>query len=260
MTCPFPGMDPYIEQPAIWPDFHDSLITAIRGALNPFLRPRYAALTQDRLYVFQSSRPIYPDIGVIDLSPRRRTTAHGAATLEADAPAVFELGPDEIRIPYIEIIEPAAGNRIVTTIEVLSPTNKDTGLGRDHYVQKRRELWSAGVNLVEIDLLRAGEKTVWDPQAHLDSLRPWHYVVAVARRSELTQELYAISLRRRLPTISIPLANDDKDVPLDLQAAFIRCWNEGPYPELLHYHEAPPAILSDDDVAWCKSLVQQPPQ
>ena len=26
MPCPFPGMDPYIERPAIWPDFHDSVI------------------------------------------------------------------------------------------------------------------------------------------------------------------------------------------------------------------------------------------
>ncbi|MGH7128450.1 MAG: DUF4058 family protein, partial [Planctomycetaceae bacterium] len=58
MSCPFPGMDPYIERPEIWPDFHDSLIAALRGALQPLLRPRYAALTQDRLYVVESERPI----------------------------------------------------------------------------------------------------------------------------------------------------------------------------------------------------------
>lgn len=257
MPCPFPGMDPYIERPEIWPDFHDRLIAYLCGALNPFLRPRYVALTQDRLYVFESGRPIYPDVGVIELSPRSQPASKGVvALLETEAPAVFDLDVDEIRIPYIEIIEPAAGNRVVTAIELLSPTNKAPGGGRDFYIKKRQELWSANVNLVEIDLLRGGEPTVWDRNGRFESLRPWHYIVSVARWRERKQEDYAIPLRRRLPTIAIPLTNDDKDVPLDLQAVFTRCWNEGPYPELLQYNDNPPGSLSDDDNLWCQSMVK----
>lgn len=256
MPSPFPGMDPYIERPEIWPDFHDSLIAMIRGALNPFLRPRYAALTQDRLYVFESGRPIYPDVGVIELSPRSERFSKGTVgVLEAEAPAVFDIDFEEIRIPYIEILEPAAGNRVVTAIELLSPTNKAPGEGRDFYIKKRKELWSANVNLIEIDLLRGGEPTVWDLNRRFESLRPWHYIVSVARRRERKQEVYAIPLRRRLPTIAIPLANDDKDVPLDLQAVFTRCWDEGPYPELLRYNDNPPGMLDQDDIAWSKSIV-----
>ena len=66
MQCPFPGMDPYVERSAIWADFHDSQIPAIRGALQPLLRPRYVALVQDRLYVVQSRRPIRPDVAVVE--------------------------------------------------------------------------------------------------------------------------------------------------------------------------------------------------
>jgi hypothetical protein len=115
MRCPFPGMDPYVEWPQIWPDFHDSLIVAIRGLLQPLLRPRYAALTQDRLYVVEADRPIYPDVAVFRTNkPRTRSTT---AVLEADVPAVFELWREELREPMIQIIEPAAGNRLVTALE-----------------------------------------------------------------------------------------------------------------------------------------------
>ncbi|MBM4090587.1 MAG: DUF4058 family protein [Planctomycetes bacterium] len=256
MSCPFPGMDPYIERPEIWPDFHDSLIAAIRGALQPSLRPRYAAVIQDRLYVVEADRPIRPDVSVVRTTSER---AHGGAMalLEADAPAVFELRLEEVRQPLIHIVEPAAGNRVVTAIEVLSPDNKVPGLGRTSYLRKRDELWEAGVNLVEIDLLRAGEATVRISPVHLDTLRPWRYVVAVTRRRALRQEVYAVPLEYRLPRVGIPLAGDDPDVTLDLQAAFTRCWNEGPYPELLHYAGPTPAGLTETEAQWCGRMVRQ---
>src|SRR5689334_18685597 len=129
MPCPFPGMDPYIERPQIWPDFHDSLITYIRGALQPLLRPRYAAITQDRLYVVESERPIRPDVALVQ-SSAPRPTGGTPTVLDVDSPAVFDLVRDEVREPKIHIIEPAAGNRLVTAIEVLSPDNKAAGPGR----------------------------------------------------------------------------------------------------------------------------------
>jgi Protein of unknown function (DUF4058) len=259
MPSPFPGMDPYIERPELWPDFHDSLIAAIRGILQPYLRPRYAALTQDRLYVMESDRPIYPDVGIVRTNRPAIASGHGAAaTLECDSPAVFDLPQEEIREPYIEIIEPAAGNRIVTALEVLSPTNKTAGAGRNSYVKKREELWGAGVNLVEIDLLREGDPTVRVSQPRLESLRPWHYLVAVARQHGLKQEVYPTPLRQRLPRVSIPLAPEDLDVPLDLQAAFTRCWDEGPYPELLHYGSPPPGPMAPEDALWCEGSATRP--
>ncbi len=256
MSCPFPGMDPYIERPEIWPDFHDSLIACIRGALQPLLRPRYAALTQDRLYVVESDRPIYPDLSVVRTSSSLPRAATGTAVLEVDGPAVFELWREEIRQPLLHIIEPAAGNRIVTAIEVLSPDNKTAGAGRVSYLAKREEFWAGGTNLVEIDLLRGGEPTVRLSAEKLASLHPWHYLVSVTRRWPSRQEVYAVPLPKRLPRVGIPLAEDDRDVPLDLQAAFTRCWDEGPYPELLRYDRAPPGRLTPEETNWCEQTLQ----
>ncbi|MCA9164283.1 MAG: DUF4058 family protein [Planctomycetales bacterium] len=256
MRCPFPGMDPYLEQPEIWPDFHDSLIAAIRGVLQPLLRPRYAALTQDRLFVVESDRPIRPDVSVIETGSDRGGTA--VATVAADAPAaVYDLECEEFRQPLIHIIEPAAGNRLVTAIEVLSPDNKRPGAGRQSYLRKRDEYWQGGANLVEIDLLRGGDSTVRVPVEWLEPLKPFSYLAVITRVWPRRQELYSIGLRQRLPRLPIPLAEDDRDVTLDLQAAFTRCWDEGPYPELLHYDAEPPGEMCDEDVGWSRQIVRR---
>jgi hypothetical protein len=110
---------------------------------------------------------------------------------------------------------------------------------------------------VEIDLLRDGEPTVRIVADKLAGLRPWHYLVTVTRRWPSRQEVYAVPLKRRLPRVAIPLAGEDADVRLDLQAAFTRCWDEGPYPELLHYDGPPPGTLNPDEVNWCADRLRE---
>jgi hypothetical protein len=213
MICPFPGMDPYIERPAIWADFHDCLIVAIRTALQPMLRPKYAALVQDRLY-------------------------------------------EEIREPYIQIIEPAGGNRLITAIEVLSPDNKVAGAGRKQYLKKRREFRSARANLVEIDLLRFGKPTVRIGAAELAALQPWRYLAVVTRWPN-REEVYPVALQNRLPRLAIPLTPQDQDIRLDLQAVCARCWQEGPYPELLRYDGPRPGEMTPQELPWCSERLRQ---
>ncbi len=264
MPSPFPGMDPYIERAAIWPDFHDRLISALVGALQPSLRPKYAALTQDRLYLVESERPIYPDLALVTTGWNRPWRADddggGLAVLESDAPAVSEedILLEELREPFIEIIEPAAGGRVVTAIEVVSPSNKSQSEGRAAYTGKRREYLESGAHLVEIDLLRAGRPLVNAPARMLEQLRPWDYVVAVTRQiaKKRRHEIYAFGLEQRLPRFAIPLANNDPDVVLDLNVPFVRCWDEGPYPMLLKYHETPPGELAAERVAWCEQRLR----
>lgn len=254
MECPFPGMDPYIERPAIWADFHDALVAEIRVELQPLLRPKYAALMQDRLYVVQSDRPIKPDVAVVKTRSRRPGRAR-SALMELDEPLIFRLPGDEAREPYIEIIEPAAGNRLITAIEVLSPDNKHSGPGRRKYLRKRREVRRARANLVEIDLLRAGKPSFPVPHEELAKRGVWHYLVAVLRRPR-RQELYPVALQNRLPRFGVPLKKSDDDVPLDLQAVFARVWREGPYPALLSYDAAPPGELTPAELAWCQEGVK----
>jgi hypothetical protein len=256
MKCPFPGMDPYLERPAIWPDFHDSLIFCLREALNPILRPRYAALTQDRLYVVESDRPIWPDVSVLRVRHGRQGVSARAVAAKPDKAVVIEMFREEIRQPLIHIIEPAAGNRIVTAIEVLSPDNKVPGEGRTSYLRKGDELWQAHANLVEIDLLRGGQPTVRVPAARLESLDSFTYLVAVSRWFPSQFEVYAFGLRDRLPKIALPLANGDPDVVLDLQSVFARCWEAGPYPELLRYDQVPNGV-SRSDATWCRRQLRE---
>jgi hypothetical protein len=251
-------MDPYVERPEIWPDFHDRFIAALCGQLQPLLRPRYVALTQDRLYILESERSRWPDVAVVH-SPLKSPTVGTTAVLdvEPDTPAVFELVREEVRQPLIHIVETAAGNRLVTALEVPGPDNKQPGEGRTSYLEKREEYRRGGANLVEIDLLRGGQPTVRVSQTKLASLKPWRYLVAVTRQQPSVEEVYHFRLEQRLPRIKVPLANDDPDAVLDLQAAFSRTWQEGPYPELLFYDQPPPGTLMEDEAAWVQSRLNE---
>jgi hypothetical protein len=254
MPSPFPGMDPYIERPEIFPDFHSAFIIMLRLALVPLLRPRYAVVTEDRLFVVESDRPVRPDLSIVRTSspaPARSSTA----VLEPDAPVMFELLTETIRESVLHVVEPAAGNRIVTAIEVLSPNNKVAGSGRDAYLQKRDELWESGSNFVEVDLLRRDTTTIRVSAVRLEALRPWHYLVSVSRQKPSRQEVYPVPLQRRLPRIRVPLARDDADVTLDLQEVFARNWDGSSYPELLRYEGPPPGPMTDEEVAWCENLL-----
>ena len=221
------------------------------------LRPRYAAMTQERLYLVESHRPIYPDVSVVESHQSNWRGGSGTtAVLDADASTVFELDEEEIREPFIEIVE-VSGGRIVTAIQVINFTNKDRGNGQDVYERKREEYWDSGTSLVEIDLLRDGPSVVKVPQYKLDSLRPYDYVVSVSRRRPGRHEVYTFPLERRLPRIAVPLLKGDPDVVLDLPVPFNRCWDEGPYPALSRYNEPPPGEMSAERIDWCRQRLRE---
>ena len=151
MPSPFPGMDPWMEQQ--WGDAHHTLITFAREQIRPLLPPDLRARVDEREFVDSyggPNRPIY----------------HEPMTQG-----------------FIQIVDARSGNRVITAIEVLSPDNKSGGAGRTSYLNKREELWNNGANLIEIDLLREGQSTVWLTAEQRDNVRPWHYLVAVSRRS-----------------------------------------------------------------------------
>ena len=141
-------------------------------ALQPVLRPKYAALVQDRLYVVEAERPIWPDLAVV--KTRSSQTAPAVPVAVLDEPVIFEMSSEEMREPYIEIVE-TAGNRLITAIEVLSPDNKLPGEGRRQYLKKRKEIRANRANLVEIDLLRAGRTTFKIPAQGWPIFRPALY-------------------------------------------------------------------------------------
>ncbi len=264
MNCPFPGMDPYIERPDLWPDFHGSLIVAIKEVLQPALKPRYVAKTEDRMVIQETDRDLVSDVA-IRARPRGRPSGAGGgvATLAVPAAAVdtaviVEFDAEEFREPLLHVVEAATG-RVVAAVEVLSPANKTPGASRKKYLESRAELVAAGVHLVEIDLLREGQRAFPVPEGRQAKLEasaggPWRYLVSVTRfRPErpTRQELYPFRLQAPLPRVALPLDPEVPDVALDLPSAFARVWNGGPYPELLRYDGDPMGPLSDEERVWC---------
>lgn len=263
MPSPFPGMDPYLEDPALWRDIHWRLVTYTADALLPVLHPRYHVRIEERLYVAEMARDIYPDIALLEPAPIPGARTEGpSAGAGWDAPTfTVTLPSDQVSEGYLEIIDLTHGRKVVTIIELLSPSNKTPGTtGYRFYRQKQREVLASRTSLVEIDLLRAGEHTVAVP---LDVLAKrgrisWHYLVSINRADERGRfYVYAWTIRERLPKILIPLAKDDQDVGLDLQAVFDRCYDNGYYADIIDYRREPIVVLGPQDREWVHTLLKE---
>lgn len=92
MPPPFPGMDPYLEAPTLWPDVHYRLISAMSESLLPQLRPAYFAQIEERVYVTEEYEDrqclIVPDVSVVEADPFAASSGAGAALATAPFPAV----------------------------------------------------------------------------------------------------------------------------------------------------------------------------
>jgi Protein of unknown function (DUF4058) len=269
MKSPFPGMDPYLERH--WGDVHQRVVTYTCDWLQDRLPGDLRARMQERVYIEvpDARREYYPDVRVIE-RPQRSPRA-GSATAVADpenAPEIVdELVPAEpilihfdiepVTESYVEIVDVKSGHRVVTAIEVLSPTNKRPTEGQRLYLKKRNDLKLAGVNTVEIDLLRGGERVL---MAATEQVPPSHrtaYQVWIWRGTQPDAlAVYRVPLRERLPVISIPLRPHDREVPLDLQAILDQGYRNGGYDDI-DYHSEPDPPLPADDASWADILLRE---
>ncbi|MEX0641055.1 MAG: DUF4058 family protein [Pirellulales bacterium] len=259
MPSPFPGMDPYLEDPSVWPTVHQGLISAIWADLNRNLPPGYVARTNERVYVVHADRSIYPDAIVTRLATVRplAAVAGHAAALDADDAWEIAIQDDEIREPYIEIVA-AGGREVVTRIEVLSPANKSRGAeSRRLYGAKQREVLSSPTHLLEIDLLRDGEHTVAAPRERLVRRGHFDYLVSLSRGPRHDRcDVWAVSLRQRLPRIRVPLAQGDADVACNLQSLFESVYAQGRFGDSIDYAVDPSVPLAPLDAAWAAECVR----
>ncbi|MBI3469140.1 MAG: DUF4058 family protein [Planctomycetes bacterium] len=260
MPSPFPGMDPYLEHPEIFADFHDRFITNLSEFLQLQLPPPYYAGIGRRTWIEVSQRFIGPDVQVI--RPRERSDTRGVAALDRPTtqPVVIHVPHDEHRETLVEIYAGRGSKRrLVTTIEVLSHSNKMPGEhGRDLYLRKQCEVLGSKVHLVEIDLLRAGEHTTAVPRDRLlAETGPFDYHVCVHRFDNLEDYfVYPIQLDQPLTDIVIPLLPGDPDVTLNVQAAFNRTYDTGPYRREIRYDEDQPVPpLKPDRASWAEQVL-----
>ena len=259
MPSPFPGMDPWLERPTVFPTLHNTLITYIQAALKRVLPKGYVAAAANRVYIDTELRR-EPDVSVFGAPPD--TARGGGGTAVAwDGMVAVAADPvaEPVEEPYLEILS-GDDDRLVTAIEVVSLSNKKPGeTGRVSYQQKQGEFRAAGVNLVEIDLLRAGTHTTAVPLARLRATAgAFDYHVCVSAVG-LPDRFMVAATRMDSPLlpITIPLESDVPPVVLDLQAAFDRCYDEGPFADLAKYdRRQPDPPLTADQQAWAAGILR----
>jgi hypothetical protein len=260
MPSPFPGMDPFLEGQE-WRDFHHSLIDEIRTMLNPSVLPRYVVRVEEEVFLVPSPDNganarradwIVPDTFFVrgeGGSPRSSggtATRAGIEPVTLTFPALAERRQAFLEIRYRETMD------VVTVIELFSPTNKDSrGAGHSQYLRKREKVLSSPAHLVELDLLRGGERL--QTVEPLPSGAYYAFVSRVSQRPEVA--VYAWPLPHLLPVIPIPLAGEDPDVFLDLQTAFTTVYDRAAYPYTLDYRRPVEPPLSDADAAWVQEML-----
>jgi Protein of unknown function (DUF4058) len=261
MPSPFPGMDPFLEDPAVFPDLHDRIIFCLSDALNAQLPPPYFAGIASRVWVEASRRRVGPDVNV--LRPQHPlnggSASGGGGVAVATEPVVVKAVREEVRETFLEIHAQPGGERLVTTIEVLSLANKTLGgHGRTPYLQKQSEILDSQVHLIEIDLLRGGVHTTAVPiDAAIAAAGFFDYHVSV-RRWDVPEcfYLYPIPIQGRLPVVAVPLLPDDAPVRMDLKEILDRAYDSGQYRRRVHYREPPPAPpLHPAQTAWIEQVL-----
>jgi hypothetical protein len=223
MQRPFPGMDPYLESAYYWSGVHIELIYNIVSDLQPQLVPRYVARPEQRVLLAPIDEELRPDVLV-----REKAMPHG----------------------YVEIRH-VQSRQVVTVIEVLSPWNK-TGTGLAAYREKQRSYLDSRANLVEIDLLRAGQPAVALPPARL---RPSDYRVCIHSSGSSTFGLIRFSVRDPLPRFEVPLLGADAPVVLHLGTVFARAYEVGAYAYDVNYREDPDPPLAAAETAWATERI-----
>lgn len=254
MPSPFPGMDPYLESPTHWSDFHPTFIQAWREAIADRLPANYFARVGEDVVLIAPEAPAQsrePDV-LISRDPSRSGERGGATALIGGircAPTTLENIEIERLDPYtetfIEILR-FPDQQVVAVLELLSPANK-SAVGPRSYFEKRRQLLRQKIHLVELDLLRVGQRFTLNRP--LPSADYYAFVSRADRRPSC--DVYSWTVRVPLPVLPIPLLAPDPDIEVDLQAAFNVAYQRGRYDRLVRYNEPPPRpSFAGDEADW----------
>lgn len=257
MPSPLPGMDPYLEHPQSWPNFHHRLITAIAISLGPQLRPTYRVVVEEAIYQTEGQNSVLVGIPDVAVQKARRTqsnqeSANGVQT-EIAQPILVDLPmPEVVRQGYLEIRN-VATSEVVTVMEVLSPTNKRPGEGRRTYEAKRQTILASPTNLVEIDLLRQ-----WPPIVQLPEQIKTHYRILVsASVNRPRASLYAFNLQEPIPAFPLPLRAGESEPIVNLQRLLGDIYDQSGYDLVIDYDEEPVPPLSKEEAEWLVNWLEQ---
>lgn len=257
MPSPFPGMNPYLEHPEIWPGIHHWLIVEIAKFLSPQLRPKYRVAVEVRIY--ETIREESLLVGIPDLivkssqAKTQQPTSNVAVVQSTIRPEKVEVPiPETVKQGYLEIRE-VATKEVVTTIELLSPVNKRSGEGRKQYESKRNRVLGSSTHMVEIDLLRRGK-----PLSVYGSNTKSHYRILVSRGDCRPQaDLYSFNVANAIPSFPIPLKSEDTEPLVNLQELLDNVYDQGSYDLEIDYTQEPVPPLSGEERVWLDRWLQE---
>lgn len=257
MPSPFPGMDPYLEHPDLWPGVHHWLIIEIARLLSPQLRPKYRVAVEVRVYETSGENSLL--VGIPDVTVKHRPTATNptmnnvAVAAPTPQPARVTIPvPETIKEGYLEVRE-VGTEEVVTTIEILSPTNKRSGRGRQIYEKKRHQVLGSQTHLIEIDLLRIGE-----PMPCFGNNIESQYRILVCRGDcRPYPDLYAFNLQEMIPSFSLPLRSGDTEPVINLQELLSGVYDISGYDLVIDYNREPVPPLPELDAAWADTLLRE---
>ena len=252
MPSPFPGMDPWLESPRVWPDVHNALAGEVRAVLNGSLPDGYYAQLEERTEIVafdgdESLRAV-PDVGVGEAVEGRGGAAVLAGMRTEVTPSVRLTADDLPTLLDVGVYD--LSNDLVTLVEILSPANKRQN--RREFLEKRLALLRSDAGLVEIDLLRRGRRVCGDSEGGPPCRVPvgTAYLVLVSRPWERGEPPHPshgfcwhgwfLNLSDPLPVVPVPLREADGEVPLDLQYCFDAAYDRGPFRRQASRYDVPP--------------------
>lgn len=266
MPSPFPGMDPYLEHPDWWPGLHNRLIAALDQDLSARLPPPYYVHVDERVYIdLPRNADMIGRPDVLVARPRVPVPSNGSRGATGTSSSgrgqllTVELPvPDQIRESYLEVRKTST-QEVISTLEVLSPSNKRPGEGRRAYEDKRLRTLGTRTHLVEIDLLRAWDPfPMWLADRPDTNALPGDYRIVVARGDlRPWADLYVFTIREAIPPFPLPLQPGDDALPVDLQSLFAAVYDRGRYGEQVDYRAEPVPPLRPEDASWADAVLRE---
>lgn len=250
-------MDPYLESPAFWRGFHSRFLVAISDALMETLPTGYYAEIEQHVWLEGDDAEdrisfAYPDAYVATDGGSAGSVDLLIAT-DPTTEVTFAKPSKKKSAKYLAITD-SAKNRVVTVIELLSPAYKAAGEGREIYLAKRNEYILSGTHVVEIDLLRDGDRL---PLGR-PKLPPADYYAFVSRDEQYPRvAVWAFTVRDPLPVLPIPLKPEHGDIPLSLKSCLDSVYDRTGYKKRVDYTKPPDLPLRSPDAVWVEQLIAE---
>lgn len=272
MPIPFPGMNPYLEHPDLWPSVHQKMMIALADTLEKQLPLSYKVRLRERHYQVSGEDSLVvgspgirwdsPISSSADLQADAMpdlSAALPAASLAARPEVSSYLSPSRpisvlIAVPqkiyetYLEIVNLAG--ETVTIIEALSPKRKRPGRGRTLYARYRETVFGSTIHFVEIDLLRG-----WEPPFIYGPDEAGDYRILVSRSEQRPRaELYTWTVAEAIPQIVVPLVGQE-GLSFCLKSVVDQACDRTDL--LVNYQQAPLPPLRHQADIWLEGFLQK---